>query len=380
MRRFFRTGVLFVIVTVSLLSGLPLFGETVPPFVMPSARMAALGGSHAAMGDDFYTLFTNPAGFVGIEKEFSAAELSLSLYGPVFEMLDLVMNDTSGSIDISGIISDRGFAMGADLGGPVALGWVGKGLGLGLFSRGTVKASVTGTQIRPIASGEIFMVGGYAVRVVDKESHILDVGFLGKGFFRSGLELGASILDIATMFDDIGKKPFKTVLGLGFDLGVRYSFAETFSAALVCMDTYSPVLITTYSSYDAFQDKSTPAPAGEYGAIDPRLNLGVKYRIRSNFLDRYISNFSVMADYHDFLNLTAIIPRHPILNIGIGTELTVLDKLSFRFGLADALPALGFGLDLSFMKLDFAIYGKELGLDPGVFPTYAVDIGLLFRY
>jgi hypothetical protein len=46
----------------------------------------------------------------------------------------------------------------------------------------------------------------------------------------------------------------------------------------------------------------------------------------------------------------------------------------------DMLPALGIGFDLVICKLDFAYYGKELGKEPGKLSTYALDLGLLFRY
>jgi hypothetical protein len=363
------------------LSSLPLFGETVAPFVMPSARSSALGGTHAAQSDDFNSLFTNPASFVGIDREFSAAELSISIYGPVFEILDLVINaDSFDNLDISGIIGSRGFAAGLEVGGPVAFGWVGRGLGLGLFSHFAGDASVTGTTIRPNVRGEALLVGGYSFRAINKNGHTFDAGFLGKAYYRAGIDLESSIFDITTIFDDPGAAPFKTTIGAGFDLGLHYSFAETFSAALVCLDTYSPALITSYQSFSAFQNKEQPLNDGVYGVIKPRLNLGLKYRVRSPYLDRYISNFSIFTDYRDFIDLFSLIPRNPILNVGIGVEIVVLEKLSFRIGIADALPALGLGLDLSFMTLDCSIYGKELGLDPGIQPTYAIDLGLLFRY
>jgi hypothetical protein len=108
--------------------------------------------------------------------------------------------------------------------------------------------------------------------------------------------------------------------------------------------------------------------------------MGIKYRIRSNLIDRYITRLVVMADYHDIFDLFSLIPRNPILNIGMGVEVTVLNALAFRAGIKDALPALGFGLDLTFMSLDFSIFGRELGLDPGIQPVYAMSLGLLFRY
>jgi hypothetical protein len=357
-----------------------LVGETLSPFIMPSARASALGGRHAALADDFYSIFTNPAAFVGIEEEYSIAEMSFSGYGPIFELLDtmLSIDSNGGSVDLSGIVGKRGFAAGLDFGGPLALGWVGRGLGLGLFSRFRADALVSGLTLRPSVFTELFMVGGYSFRVLDVSDHVLDIGFLGKGFFRGGVKLAASIFDAEEMFDDPLGKEYTTYLGLGLDGGIQYRFFQDFTAALVCFDLYSPALISSFSSYNAFTEGEYPGR--DYGTVKTQLDLGFQYRIHSSFLDRYISHFLVMADYHDFLDLASLIPRNPILNVGIGVELLVLNALSLRVGIADALPAAGFGLDLTFMKLDFSIYGKELGLDPGVQPVYAIDIGLLFQY
>ncbi|GHV94774.1 hypothetical protein AGMMS50293_10940 [Spirochaetia bacterium] len=348
---------------------------------MPSARSSALGGNHVALADDFYSLFTNPAAFVGVKEEFSAAELTLNTYGPLFEIMDMILSNPSSleDLDLSGIIDKRGFAAGMDLGGPLSLGWVGRSLGLGIFNRIKADATVSGFKLKPMVSGEVLLVGGYSYRILNKERHVLDAGFLGKGFYRMGLNLESSIFNAGEIFDDVGKTPLTTVLGLGFDLGVKYTFAENLSAALVCFDAYSPAVVSTFHSLDDFNDKEKPDES-HYATVKPRLALGLKYRIRSTWLDKYISNFTVLADYQDFFDLASLIPRNPILNVGLGAELVVLEKLSLRFGINDALPALGFGLDLSFMQLDCAIYGRELGLDPGFQSTYAIDIGLLFRY
>jgi hypothetical protein len=370
-----------VLIFFLFLPGLSLFGESITPFVMPSARFSGMGGNHIALADDFYALFTNPAAFVGVEDEFSISEFTLSTYGPVFEILDLIVNssDSLDNLDLSSVIGKKGFAAGFDIGGPLALGWVGRGLGLGLFNRLKADAVVNGVNFRPAVSGEILLLGGYSFRILNKNDQILDAGFLGKGFFRGGMDMKAPIVEAEKIFDDPLSNEFETTLGIGFDLGLKYTVAENFSAALVCFDAYSPALLSTYSSFEAFQDKETPQK-NIYETVKPRLDLGVCYRVRSEFLERYISNFLILADYRNFLDLLSLIPRNPILNIGLGVELVVLNALSLRFGVADALPAAGFGLKLGFMKLDCSIYGKELGLDPGVQPVYAVDVGLIFRY
>jgi hypothetical protein len=131
---------------------------------------------------------------------------------------------------------------------------------------------------------------------------------------------------------------------------------------------------------EAFKNKESPIEEGHYATVKPRLALGLKYRLFSNFLDKYISNIILLADYQDFLEGLSIIPRNPILLIGLGMEVVVLEKLKLRIGISEALPAAGFGLDLGFMQFDCSIHGKELGLDPGLQSVYALDFALLFRY
>jgi hypothetical protein len=359
----------------------PLSGESIAPFVLPSARASAMGGNHIAYADDFYAIFTNPAAFADLKEEFSVAELSLNAYGPVFEIIDLTRDTlySAKAFDLSGIIGPGGFAAGLDIGGPLALGWVGRGLALGFFNRTWLDALISGTTLRPQISEDILAAGGYSFRLLNKQRHHLDAGFLGKGFFRGTLSMDASILDINTIFDKPLDRPFSTYLGLGLDLGIRYSFGENFSAALVCYDVYSPVLVTAYNSFSDFQNKRGAAGIS-YARVKPRLDAGIKYRIHPSFLSPYITRLVISADYRDFTDLFAFFPRNPILNTGIGMEMVLLEVFSIRAGITDALPSAGFGLDLNFMRLDCSIYGKELGFDPGVHSVYAIAFSLIFRY
>ncbi|MDR3166805.1 MAG: hypothetical protein LBT93_02585 [Treponema sp.] len=356
-------------------------GESVEPFVMPSARAAAMGGNHVAYADDFYAIFTNPAAFVDIEEEFSVAELSLCAYGPVFEIVDFLQDVLyeSKTLDISSILGPRGFAAGFDLGGPIALGWIGRGWALGFFNRTRFDTPITGTALRPQISEDTLLAGGYSFRLLNQQRHYLDLGFLGKGFYRGALKMDASMFDINTLLKEPSAYPFITYLGIGFDVGLRYSFGDNFSAALVCYDAYSPAVVSSYSSFSDFRSRKK-ALGVDYSLVKTRLDFGLKYRIHPSFLSRYISHLVIAADYRDFTDLFALIPRNPILNLGIGMEMVLLKVLSIRAGVTDALPSVGFGLDLSFMRLDCSMYGKELGFDPGIQSTYAVALGLLFRY
>ena len=384
MRRNLQLVLKISFIVLFLFSGLLIHSQTktvIDPFTIPSARFSALGGNHAAMGDTFHAIFTNPASFVDIKGEFSAAEISISTYGPIFELTDVLISNlhSSGDLDLSGgKFSSTGF----DMAGPISLGWVGKGLGLGLFNRLKIDAEINSTNIMPGISGEILLVAGYSFRVINHKSHWLDLGFLGKGFFRGVVGFNTYMLNISDLLEDPLEHPFSTYLGMGIDLGIRYTFRENLAFSVVCFDVFSPVLETPYKTIQDFTDFSGKSLDSSYASVKRRLDFGIKWTIRNRFLNRNITRLTLMADYHDLLDLftNKLIPRNPVLNAGIGLEMLVLDALSFRFGITDALPSFGIGLSLKFMTLDFAIFGRELGKDPGKYPTYGLALGILFRY
>lgn len=358
-----------------------LSAHEVAPFTIPSARLSAMGGTHAALSDDFSTLFTNPAGLAGVKKELSVAELSASIYGPIFEIVEL-MGDGADSFDVSGIVGDNGAYAGFDLGGPLSLGWVGKRLGFGIFNKTAMDAVATGSGVRASAGEELLLVGGYGFRFEPKSAHILDAGFLAKGFFRGMVELESSLLSVDDLFSDdpFDDRPFTRTLGVGLDLGVRYEYDRTLAAAIVCRDAFSTAVISKYASASDFLSREDTVDSDSHGKIDPTLDIGLAYYPRFERLERYITGLVFLLDYRDFFDFLELIPRHPILNFALGTEVVVVDSLSLRLGIAQALPSMGFGLDLKFVRFDFAMYGVELGLDPGVNSVFAMDMGLLFRY
>jgi len=378
-------GTLFITCGLWFLTSLvPLGALPERPFDFPNARLAALGGRHGTLVNDFSALFTNPAGFVEAKEEFSISELGLSVYGPVFDIADTLVNyfGSSGSLDISGIVGPGGLATGLNLSGPLAFGWVGRGLGFGLFNRTVADAATLGATVKVKAMEEFLMTGGYSFRVINKNSSLLDVGFLGKGFIRGALPLEASILTVTDLFsgNPLDTQPYTNTLGVGLDLGLLYQYARFFSFSIVYHDAYSPVLMVPYTSTTSFISGGAASGSGTYTTIKSSLDVGFAVSPSFEYLDRYVSKLTFMADYRDILDLWALIPRNPVLNVGLGIEMIVLDALSLRAGISDALPALGFGIDFSIMQFDFAMRGMELGLDPGLQTTYAVDLGLLFRY
>lgn len=355
---------------------------TLDPFVVQSARLDGMGGTHAALNDDFSTLFSNPAGFTTAKDEFSFAALSFSSVGPIFDIVSSVSDYlTTGVLDLGNVIGADGLRTGLSIGGPLAFGWIGRGLGFGFFNSTDTVLDVEGTDVSAEVNEDLLLAGGYAFRFPLAAGHALDLGFLAKGYLRGSVSITSSLLTITDLFssDILMASPTTLVAGVGFDVGLRYEWAKLVSVGIVCHDAYSPAVATDYASLsDLFSGGGSPT--SYYAIVSPSLDAGTVLKPRIPFLDRYISDYLLALDYRDFLDLLAPIPRNPVLNVALGTEFVFLDVLSVRAGVADALPNLGVGLDLSFMKLDFAMRGVELGLDPGDRSVFVMDLGLSFRY
>lgn len=366
-----------------------LFAQQQSAIVPPSPRAAALGGFHAAAAVGFDAIFENPAGFANPEPELSVSRLTINLSGPIFDIASIA---TSGSADIMAalpsLLDPKGrLYISADMAGPLAFGYVGKGLGFGLFNRTilTLDAASLLSATMELAE-EILLTGGYAHRFTLGDGNFLDLGIQAKGFARTGVVDSGSALDVVERMTDPAALdtalPFVTVTGLGLDLGLRWTTPIGLSIGLVGRDAYSPALMSEYSSFADFRD--SPSATRIYGPesvlVPADISFGLLYEMPFAFLDRIGARLVVMLDYLDILDLFAIIPRNPILNVSAGAELVLLDILSLRAGIKDALPSAGFGIDLSACTFSLAMYGRELGLEPGSRPVYNLLVSLDFSY
>ena len=95
--------------------------QGVAPFSMPSARMSALGGPHAASVSGFDAIFENPAGFVSEETEFSFGAIVVNPTGPVFDIAGLMLSGGDLLTGAAGLFDDLGrLYFQADLLGPLS--------------------------------------------------------------------------------------------------------------------------------------------------------------------------------------------------------------------------------------------------------------------
>jgi len=357
----------------------------VEPFSLPSARMAALGGPHAASVRGVDAIFENPAGFAADATELSIASLVLNPSGPVFDIAGMIVGGGDNPLaGLSGLFDAKGrLYVNARVLGPFSFAYAGKGLGFGIYNTTNVLVNAASLlSVRYAVSEDILLAGGYAYRLALGALQTLDLGLMPKGFIRAALGATASLTDIMALVSDPGAllaSPLVMTSGLGFDVGVLWTYDDTVALGLVMRDAYSPAMLTTYSNYTAFTDNPSSGTQS-WGLVPADLAFGLAYHPRFAFLSAIGADFSLFLDYADILDLFSIVPRNPILNVRLGAELRLLDILYLRAGIKDALPAAGFGIDLQAFTFSLAMHGQELGLEPGSRPVFNLIAGFEFRY
>jgi hypothetical protein len=379
-----RCILLVAALTLPLLGAMAQSTPAVKAFTLPSARMAALGGPHAASVRGVDSIFENPAGFAAERTEYYVSALVFNPSGPIFDIAGMLLGGGDMTSGLASLFDAGGrLYVEADLLGPLAFGYAGRGLGFGLFN--TTTATVNAASLLSVSysvSEDILLAGGYAYRFDLGPRQSLDVGIMPKGFLRASAGKRATLTDIMALVQDpasVLDSPLSMTSGVGFDVGLRWEYAGAIALGLVARDAYSPAMVTSYEDYAAFTD-SPSSGVSTYAVVPADLSFGLAYDAPFPLLDRLGADLLFLVDYSDILDLFKPLPRNPILNVRLGVELTLLDILSLRVGVKDALPTAGFGVDLSAFTFSLAMYGQELGIEPGARPLYNLLVALDFRY
>jgi len=376
---------IFAALAISVLAAPLLSALDVEPFDIPVARFAAMGGPHAALGDDWTLLFANPAGLADVKPQMLASQFSARMTGPLFDIALATLGGGSLMDNFVRVLANNGYQLysAGDIAGPLSFGYVGDGIGFGLFNRTHVVVDAASiTNIGILAQEDILLVGGYAYGINLGKSHRLEAGLLAKGFARGGISTTTDALSLQDIVTKAMDQPFELETGIGIDFGLRWVWVPTgLSAAVVCRDIYSPVLVNSYTSVQGFiSNPQTSTQGSVSGEIPRNLDVGLAWSMLPGGLWNLVDSLTVAVDYGHILDLWKPFSRNPILNLGLGVETRFLDIVSLRAGITDGYPNAGASLDLSVMKLNLAVWGSELGLEPGSRPVFNLMSGLEFSY
>jgi hypothetical protein len=370
----------------SFLLTLILFGLGLSLFALESSvqlispRDAALGGRHVALSDSFSSLVNNPAGFYVAPEELSITEITLAAKGPIFSLADAIIG---GELtDLSNLIN--GIYAGLDLLGPLSFGYIGKGLGFGIYNQTDLRLWSNNSLTANVKVwDDVVLAGGYGYRLpFSGDVHALDAGILLKGGFRGTVNGAVTVLDIMNLdVDTLMDQPFEFTSYIGFDLGLRYSIGESWVIGLVGRDVYTPTVSSEYGNVMDFIDGATPTESDIYDKMPFQLDAGLMFRPGVELRNYSISDIKIMLDYADVFDFwiypeTAV---NPALHIGLGTEVTVMEILDVRLGFSQGLFAAGLGIDLYYFDMNLAMFGTERSTEPGMAPVYNLQLGFEFR-
>ena len=373
----------------ALLTVPPTFAEaadSVAPFAVSFGDVEAMGGPHAALAGGFSSLLSNPASLAAAKPELMAARLALKASGPIFDIANIMVSGGDVMTEMVDFLSANDYKLytGVDIVGPLSFGYVGEGLGFGLFN--ATHASLNAASITSITAEmreDLLLVGGYAYRVDLGKGHVLDLGLLAKGFVRGEVSATKGVFEIESLLDPASLlgQPFVLTTGIGLDAGIRWDWERQVSAGLVCRDAYSPALVSEYTSaMDFVANPATALSGSTRSKIRPDLAVGAAWSPELGRLGRYIDGLVLALDYGDILDLARPVPRNAILNLGLGLEVRMLEILSVRLGFREALLAAGLGFDLGAFSLNAAAWGDELGIEPGARPVYNLLLSFDFVY
>ncbi|MBB6480634.1 hypothetical protein [Spirochaeta isovalerica] len=361
-----------------------LIGESTS-FTSLSPRSEALGGPHAALTDDFSTLFNNPAGFREVKGDLTVANLNILLRGPLSSIL---LGIESGQYqDMLAELGNSRIALA--LTGPIAVGSIRNNFAWGVFNNISTDLYVPSlTQNATItATADLGGVFGYSWGVeFPNTGNKFNYGFLTKLFFRSEVSAAKSFTDIMGAFDDLSSLisldslPLDMGFGVGIDVGMKYIWRDTLHFALAFRDIYTPLFMFRYGSITSLTEGESPEFV--YSAVNADYSFGFMYTPHVSLFRGLIGNMKLLFDYNDIFDflVDGDQARHILLHFGLGFEFTIFDILSLRLGVYEGLPSVGAGLDLHIFKINLAVYGREMGTQPGIMPVYNMMLGIDFSY
>jgi hypothetical protein len=383
--------------TILLLAGTAISAQTRLDAVAPKdARTMAMGGAFIAMSEGYQSLYGNPATFADKKIEFTVLSLNpwmyvrpttdnISTFQSIANTLTSGGDDPAAVIDpLSDLIVDNGFGAGMSTG----IGWIGKGLGLGLIGSG--EAYIAGnTLLGAIGTLDAQIAGVVGIGVpLQLGPFRFQVGGDVRPYLRMTGEIkGTDMIGLMTGEDTEGNPyeatslPVGVGFGLAVDLGARMDIGKMVSVGLAVRD------ISTKQTYSesTFGDVVSSLGAGELPAgsdaeysMAPNVTLGASISPITGPLSK-LFDVTVIAEIQDPVNV--YLDKSSVWNVfHLGVEADFLGGLmSLRTGLNKGWISLGAGISLLVLDFNVALFTEEMGPRPGDSPRTGIAAEVSIR-
>ncbi len=357
------------------------FTVSAQPLTWISGRMSALGGGHAADGKTFSARFYNPAYLALDKNETLYSDISLSFSGFNDKIVGLITDQ-----DYLGLLPvEEGTYFKADLSGPLNSGFIRDNTGFRAFNQINVLSftpnMVVSSAFR-IRSVMAFEGGhGWELPLPGSWRGKAYWGFLGKYIIGWEYIYSDDVLEFLYSLSKpslLLESPMTVKTGAGLDFGAVHVLSNSFSWAITAHDLLTPYAEFTYDSAEDY-GQSNGYSSVEFGLAPVVVSAGIKYSPAVFRKNRWIGPWDIFFDYRDIFAFAYDDPVNPILNIGIGTELTLLNIIDLRLGMTEGLFSMGTAIKFKHWGAGISFYGNELSGEPGVFSVYSVKLNIEFH-
>lgn len=338
------------------------------------ARTFGMGSSFITDDSCFDGFFANPAllGYMESKNFITGLDLRVgnNKWGEMKSFLKKITDDSDALEDLSVWTPLLGVSLDIDLAGPLMFGMVRNHFAWSLthVTYGTLNlASLTRFEL--FAGEDISLDFGYGREIFNIDGHSLAVGGTARLFMINRFSVAFDLQKFSSDFLDNLKDFLRMNLGFGFgvDLGVIYRVNNLFSLGIAWKDAVSPYGIKNMATDEKSQ-----------GFLDSNLTVGVGFHIPVDWSRGVISKWNVMADYGYIIQAFDKNHRNPWLNLSAGMELEMFKILALRTGIAEMYWHTGVGVNIKMFKIDFALFGRELGGEPGSSSQF--NMALSFRF
>lgn len=378
-------------------------------FAVEDVRSKGMGGYHVTDYSDIYTIKKNPASLAFSGKHKLILNIQIDAAGPlqdIYEVGEDVLASTENYDDsensdeeassteaseelvtkvTSLIEKNNGFATSSNISPLLNFGFSNKGFGflastdiytdINIPSVTNVGLNVGFNGNAEFGYGFNFDLGANDIAVgvsADFFSNLVNVGFKGS---LTQL-LGESESEEET--DILDTLPITSMKGFSITSGLHYRYADFLNVGIVWNNMISSTNTANVLIDPETEEVKFDFDNGTKSKLDSKLAVGFGVKVPINFI---ITSMNIYVDHENILDLFVSdkIVKNPILGLNAGVEAVLLKAFSFRLGINESYLAAGVGVRLGSFNIDAAVYGSELGLEPGDRPQLNTSISIAFR-
>ena len=383
-------------------------------FAVEDVRSKGMGGYHITDYSDIYTIKKNPASLAFSGKHKLILNIQIDAAGPLQDIYEVGEDlleptenyDNSENSDdtenydeeaasteaseellskVTTLIEENnGFATSSNISPFLNFGFSNKGFGflastdiytdINIPSVTNVGLNVGFNGNAEFGYGFNFDLGANDIAVgvsADFFSNLLNVGINGS---LTQL-LGGSNSEESSILDSL---PITSMKGFSITSGLHYRYADFLNVGIVWDNMISSTNTANVLIDPETEEVTFDFDNGVKSKLESKLAVGFGVKVPINFI---ITSMNIYVDHENILDLFVSdkIIKNPILGLNAGVEAVLLKAFSFRLGINESYLAAGFGIRLGSFNIETAVYGSELGLEPGDRPQLNTSISVSFK-